>query len=132
MKKASLFLFLTILLVACKSKKDIPNVSDIKVNLIVERFDEDFFSLDTIGIEKGLSSLTKKYPELLPVFLQNIVGVNDNDGVKTFFRLYKPVFDSSQKIYKNFGPVKAEIEEAFRYVRHYFLLTKHLLNLLLL
>lgn len=120
MKKASLFLFLTILLVACKSKKDIPNVSAINVNLVVERFDENFFSIDTIGIGKELSNLTKKYPALLPVFLQNIVGVSDEEGVKTFYRLYKPVFDSSQKFYKNFDPVKAETEQAFRYVKYYF------------
>jgi hypothetical protein len=120
MKKASVFLFLTILLAACTSKKDVPNVSDIKVNLAVERFDEDFFSLDTIAIEKALSNLTIKYPALLPVFLQNIVGVNDDAGVKTFYRLYKPVFDSTQKVYKNFEPVKADIEQAFRYVKYYF------------
>ena len=120
MKKASLFLFLAISVAACKSKKDIPNVSDIKVNLTVERFDEDFFSIDTIGIEKGLSNLTIKYPDLLPVFLQNIVGVNDEVGIKTFYRLYKPVFDSTQKIYKNFDPVKTEIEQAFRYAKYYF------------
>ncbi len=120
MKKASLFLFLTILFAACKTKKDTPNISDIKVNLAIERFDEDFFSLDTADIEKGLSSLTIKYPDLLPVFLQNIVGVNDEEGVKAFYRLYKPVFDSTQKIYKNFDPIKAEIEQAFRYVKYYF------------
>ena len=120
MKKTSLFFFVAILLAACESKKDIPNVSDIKVNLAVERFDEDFFSIDTTGIEKELSNLTIKYPDLLPVFLQNIVGVTDENGVKAFYRLYKPVFDSTQKIYKNFESVKAEIEKALRYLKYYF------------
>ena len=52
MKKASLFLLLAISFIACKDKKNIPDVSDIKIKLAVERFDEDFFSLDTTGIEK--------------------------------------------------------------------------------
>jgi hypothetical protein len=120
MKKASLFLLLAISFTACNDKKNIPDVSDIQIKLAVERFDEDFFSLDTTTIEKGISNLQVKYPELLPIFLQHIVGVENNEGIKTFYRLYKPVFDSSQKIYKNFEPVKKEIEQAFRYVKHYF------------
>ena len=120
MKKASLFLFLAILLAACKSKKNIPNVSDIKINLAVERFDESFFSIDTTQLDQSLNELNRQFPDLLPPFLQTIVGVSDSTGIKSFFRLYKPVFDSTQKIYKNFDPVKAEIEKAFRYVKYYF------------
>lgn len=120
MKKASLFLLLAISLSFCKIKKEIPDVSAIKVNLAVERFDEDFFSMDTNAIEKEISNLQVKYPVLGPIFSQRIVGVDNLEGIKAFYRLYKPVFDSSQKIYKNFDPVKEEIEQAFRYVKYYF------------
>ncbi|MGZ8518039.1 MAG: gliding motility lipoprotein GldB [Chitinophagaceae bacterium] len=120
MKKASLFLLLAISFSFCKSKKDSPDVSAIKVSQAVERFDEDFFSMDTTGIEKGISNLQVKYPVLAPIFLQRIVGVDNMEGIKAFYRLYKPVFDSSQKIYKNFEPIREEIEQAFRYVKHYF------------
>lgn len=120
MKKASFFLLFVIAFAACKNKKNIPDISGIKISLAIDRFDESFFSLDTAGIEKGISDLQAKYPVLLPVFLQNIVGVNDEEGIKMFYRSYKPVFDSSQKIYKNFDPVKSEIEKAFRYVKYYF------------
>lgn len=120
MKKASVFLVLPILLACCKGKKDIPDVSGIKMNLAVERLDENFFWLDTAALEKGISQLQLKYPDLLPIFLQNIVGAENEDGIKTFYRLYKPVFDSSQKKYKNFDPVKNEIEQALRYVKYYF------------
>jgi hypothetical protein len=90
------------------------------VSLAVDRFDESFYSLDTLNIDRDLSEIRSKYPSLLPIFLMNIVGVSDKEGIKNFFRLYKPVFDSSQIIYKNFDPVKNEIEKAFRYVKHYF------------
>lgn len=120
MKKIIPFLLLAISFAYCNSKKDIPDVSDIKVSLDVERFDEDFFFLDTTGIEKGISNLQLKYPKLLPIFLQHIVGVENEEGIKAFYRLYNPVFDSSQKIYKNFDPIKKEIEQALRYVKYYF------------
>jgi hypothetical protein len=52
--------------------------------------------------------------------VQTIVGAADNKGVKDFYSRYKQVFDSSQKLYSNFDPVKREIEQAFKYVKHYF------------
>lgn len=113
-------MFLSAGLITCERKKNAPDVSNIKVDLAVKRFDQDFFSIDTAGIEKGLSDLHMKYPGLLPLFLQNIVGINDNDGVKTYYRSYKPVFDSSQNIYNDFSPVEKQIEQAFRYVKYYF------------
>lgn len=115
-----LFFLLAITLATCKNKKNIPDVSDIKVRLPVERFDENFFSIDTLNADSGLNELNRKFPDLLPVFLQTIVGVTDTLGIKTFIRLYKPVFDSSQKIYKNFEPIQTELEKAFRFVRYYF------------
>lgn len=120
MKKACLFLLLAISFAACKGKKDIPDISGIKVNLGVERFDESFFAIDTMQLDNGMNELIRKFPDLLPIFLQTIVGVSDTAGIKTFYRLYKPVFDSSQMIYKDFEPVEAEIEKAFRFVKYYF------------
>ncbi len=120
MKKNCLFLLLAIMFAACKNKTDIPDVSGIKVNLVVERFDESFFRIDTMQLDKNMYELNRKFPDLLPIFLQTIVGVSDTTGIKTFYKLYKPVFDSSQKIYKDFEPVETEIEHAFRFVKHYF------------
>ena len=107
MQKASLVLLLAVLFTACNNKKDIPNVSDIKINLAVERFDEDFFSMDTTGIEKGIADLTNKYPVLFPIFLQSIIGVTNEEGVKSYYRLYKPIFDSTQKLYKKLWSCKS-------------------------
>lgn len=120
MKKLSFFLCLAILIAACKNKKGLPDVSGIKIDATVKRFDQDFFSIDTNRLEQDLAALQAKYPEFLPVFLQNIVGVADAAGVKSYYRFYKPVFDSSQMIYRDFGAVEKQLKQAFRYVRHYF------------
>lgn len=120
MKKICALLFLFFLFATCNNKKNIPDVSGIKVNIAVQRFDENFFAIDTNQEEKNINILNTKYPTLLPLFLQTIVGVTDNAGVINFYRLYKPVFDSSQKLYGNFEPVEKQIEQAFRYVKYYF------------
>lgn len=121
MKKISLFLLLSAALAACtNNKKNIPDVSDIRVSLAVQRFDQDFFSIDTLQLNTSLSRLQHKYPVLLGPFLETVIGVTDTSGVKAFFRLHKPLYDSAQTIYADFDPVRSQLEEAFRYVKHYF------------
>lgn len=119
MRNFTLFLLLSFIFIACKDNAKAPDVSAIKVNVAVQRFDEDFFSLDTSSAA-SMGLLQQKYPALLQPFVQNIIGVSDAAGINTFYRLYKPVFDSSQKIYKDFNPVKKEIEQAFKFVQYYF------------
>lgn len=109
-----------ITLAACGNKTKAPDVSNISVDLKVERFDQDFFALDTNHTEKSMVALGEKYPALLPLYLQGILGVFDPAGVNSFYRYYKPVFDSVQKIYPDFNPIAREIGQAFRYVKHYF------------
>jgi hypothetical protein len=120
MKKIFTHLFIVTLLIACNNDKGTPDVSGIKVSLDLKRFDQDFFAIDTVNMEKNIASLQVKYPTFLPLFLQTIVGVQDNTGVRDFYNRYKQVFDSSQNTYADFQPVKKQIEEAFKYVKYYF------------
>ncbi len=120
MKNLPACLLALILVISCNNKKNIPDVSEIKASLNIQRFDRDFFAIDTIGIEKGLAALQVKYPTFLPLFLQTIIGVQDPAGAKEFYSRYKQVADSAEKIYADFEPVKKQIEQAFRYVKYYF------------
>ena len=121
MKKICIILFISTLFISCSdNKKDVPDVSAIKADLAVQRFDNDFFSIDTVAIEKSVSELQVKYPDFAPVFLQQILGVTSNEGMKAYYRLYKPVYDSSQKVYENFELVKKQVEQALKYVKYYF------------
>lgn len=76
--------------------------------------------MDTLQVDKSMNELNVKFPELLSPFLQTIIGVTDTAGIKTFFRLYKPVFDSAQRLYKDFTSVKNQLEKAFSHVKYYF------------
>src|SRR4030095_13747087 len=120
MKKMALLTLIVSLLVSCSNREKGPDVSGINVTLAVNRFDEAFFGIDTTNIDKMIQVLNRSYPEFLQPFLQTIVGVNDAMGIKTFFRLHKPIFDSAQKKYKDIGPVKKDLENAFRHVKFYF------------
>lgn len=107
-------------LAACSDQPKAPDISTISLRLQEKRFDRDFFSMDTTAPEKSLAALQQKYPDLLNIYLQHIVGITDNVGIGEFFRTYKPIYDSAQLIYKDFGKQREQLEHAFRYVKYYF------------
>jgi len=93
------------------------------VDIQVERFEKDFFSMDTIGIAKGLRDLEVKYPTLYPIFINNILGLNDSSrdkGAIKFIGQNKFIADAADKEFKNTEEIKKDFEKAFQYVKYYF------------
>lgn len=120
MKNSAFFFLFLFFIAGCRSGENAPDISGIQVSLRTERFDQDFFSIDTNRLSAELQKLQVKYPQLLPVYLQSVLGVSDEQGIRNYLRLYGPVYDSAQKIYKDFGSVSEDIEKGLRYVKYYF------------
>ncbi len=127
MNKLSLLLLLLLAFASCNNKKDSPDVKNIQVNVTIQRFDQDFFSIDTNNLVTGLRQVAQKHPMFYTDFMQEILGVAASDSnsntllvTREFIRGYKPIYDSLQLIYKNTDKLKKELEDAFRYVRYYF------------
>jgi hypothetical protein len=111
-----------VLLIACNDSKG-PDVSNIKVDIRVERFEKDFFSMDTIGIEKGLHDLEARYPSLYPIFIKNILGLNDSSrdkGAVRFISQNRFIAEAADKEFKNTDEIKKDFGQAFQYVKYYF------------
>jgi hypothetical protein len=124
MKKICL-LYLSIIFFSCNNKSNVPDVSDIKVDVTLDRFEKTLFSLDTVGLEKGLRTLEVKYPSFLPVFLGGVLGLPDSEEIreqelKKFLRLNRQIYDSVNLQYKDFNKIKNQIENSFRFVKYYF------------
>jgi hypothetical protein len=127
MKKFSLYLLLAVVTVACKNK-NIPNVSNVKVDVMVQRFEKDFFAMDTTNVDASLQQLHQKYPTFLQDFIFNILalppqpdsGVAVNRGVLAFIKSYKPVKDSADIIFKSFDDVEKDVKRGLQFVKYYF------------
>ena len=112
---------------ACKSHKG-PDVSAIQVNLQVQRFEQDFFSIDTNAVSASMETLHQKYPGFLQDYIFNILGLppQPDSGavvqmqVRNFIRSYKQVKDSADKIFTGFDKIAAEIKQGLKYVKYYF------------
>lgn len=122
-----LSIFLCVVLVACGDKKYIPNVSNIKVELTTNRFEKEFFSIDSNNVEKGLDDLSKRNSSFVNDFLYNILGIHPNvDSAKKYTRmfltdkLYGQVNKDVASIYPNFNQTEKEIKQAFQFVKFYF------------
>jgi len=126
MKKIIHLLLLPILF-SCNNN-NAPDVSDIKIGLQTNRFEKDFFAIDTNHILPSLQQLHKKYPSFLPDYLENILGLpplNDTgratqEAIRKFISDYKPLKDSAAKIFSDMDPIREDIVTGLKYVKHYF------------
>lgn len=130
MKKIIIPLSCIIFCFSCGNNKNRPDVSGIKVNLETKRYEQDFFSMDTMNVASSISQLLKKYPKFTPDFIENILGLdldsllipaNPQAGaVRLFIHDYLPIKDSSDAMYKNFNKEADEIKHALQFVKYYF------------
>ena len=114
-----------VLFIACKGAKNKPNVSDIKVDLRVERFEQLTFKIDTNNIAEGLADLRNAFPRFYPVFMRDILQVNPMDTgsftiLRSFLSGYRSINDSIQKKYPGLDWLKDELTQGFKYVKYYY------------
>lgn len=127
MKNFLLVLLLSILLFACSDKDKTPDVSNIEVEISVERFDKDLFTIDTNNLGASLKNLESKYPGFYNDYMQQILGVSGSDTntatlelTKKFISGYYPIYEHLNKKYDNINWLKKDLEHAFQYVKYYF------------
>src|SRR5450432_1466832 len=127
MKKKIPLLFL-LFIIACKTGKKAPDVSNIPVTVHIERFDQAFFSLDTNHIQQALLDLGRQYPYFINDFAVNILGTSplSDTSADAFFACrrfisgYLPVRDSLNIKFASMKPVEEGLKTGLQYVRYYF------------
>ena len=122
----SFFLIFIFLFIGCAESKG-PDVSKIKVDIPIERFDKSFFSIDTNNTAAGLNEVMKEHPDFYPDFMQQVLGVSGSDTNKTtldvsnfFIRGYTSMYQSLSKEYSDVSWLQKDIQKAFQYVKYYF------------
>ena len=108
--------FITVLILlfsflSCNTnKKDTLDVSNIKVDFTLNRFDVDFYN----STEESLPKLKKKYPFLFPKeFTDSIAIAKINDEQE------QNLFVETQKIYKELTFLKDDLSTLFKHIKYY-------------
>lgn len=130
----SILLFTTLLYSSCNNEKKGPDVSDIKVDVQVERFEKDFFSLDTTALQSGMQTLSAKYPTFFTFFTTQVMQLPvitpDNsvvavspDAANAYRQIisgYRPVYNQVVKKYTNTNFLEEGLEKGFQHVKFYY------------
>ncbi|MES2330863.1 MAG: hypothetical protein V4539_14775 [Bacteroidota bacterium] len=110
-------------LTGCRSGKNTPDVSGIKISLQTERFEKDFFAIDTLHMDASLEKLSKVHPGFTQDFLFNILGTSKDSAAKDISRFigsYQGMNKAAQEKFRNFAPIEKEVQKSFRFVHYYF------------
>lgn len=108
---------------ACKNVKQVPDVSAIKVSLQIERFEKDFFALDTLHPDASLQALNQAHPDFTQDFLFNILGASAGSAAKevpAFIRSYVSMYQLAREKFKDFSSIEAEGKKGLQFTHYYF------------
>lgn len=114
-----------LILAGCMNKQE-AKVDGINVDVAKQRFERDFFQIDTFKLESSLGVLQKKYPTFYIDFRDRILGLatldsmQKNEAIKRFYKDYKSIYDSSKNIDKGIDEAHLNIIKALKYVKYYF------------
>jgi gliding motility-associated lipoprotein GldB len=131
MKPVKQLFFASILFAAVLSCKTNPlkvDVSDIKNDIKVVRFDKELFSLNSDDTLKSLTVLSNKYPEFFDLFTWKVIqigGIGDSlfiDGMKQFLTdtmilKVKKLVDAE---FSDFEKTENQLNKAFKYFQYHF------------
>jgi hypothetical protein len=127
MKKLLGTLLLAIGFASCGNRSNLPDVSNISVNVEIERFDQTCFRLDTNRIAAELTQLNELHSSFYADFMEQILGLPAHDttadvknNLRFFLKSYAPLYDSLRRSYTDVADIKAAVEEGLRYVKYYF------------
>ena len=120
--------FLTVLLLsACNRHKKV-DVSNINVNITIERFDKDFDQLRTKPMDPQVKFLQKKYGIFYQDYLEQILQAGQVDDT-TYYETLRNMFKGQayidlkhdvDQVYPNTDVQNAELTDAFRRIKYYF------------
>jgi hypothetical protein len=116
-----------VLFFSCNGNKNNPDVSNIKINISTKQFEQAFFNIDTLNTMAEMNTLATKYPGFTQNYLLNILNVDPkwpdsiaSNYINGFIGAYKPIYDTSQLVFKNFSNYENEIKKSLQYLKYYF------------
>lgn len=130
LKTTIFFLALTILF-AC-NQQNVVDVSAVKVNITLLRFDKDFAKLKPSQLATQLPALEKKYGAFYKDYFEKVLNVGsvaDTNYYNTVREIIKgqaflDLQHETDSVYKNMDNVTQDITQAYKHIKYYYPKTK--------
>jgi len=129
MRHLQIYLFFLICLAAlsCNSKKSV-DISNIKLNIPIERFDQELSGLNSDSISEIAPDLRKKYTWFYDDYMEMMVGAGPTRDTVYYTNLRsilrnKDYLELSSTVAQTFPSLEKqqlELNQAFRYIKYYY------------
>lgn len=119
-----LFFLSLCIFISCKQDHK-PDVSNIKLDIKIQRFDQDLYQGKGKNISNIDLKLSKTYGAFYTDYIHKMVGTPDLNGQAVLSILYKdPAYADLNKevdsVYPNLKKVEEELTESFKYIKYYY------------
>ncbi len=116
--------FLLIISISCNKNPLNIDVSEVKVNLEINRFEHDLFSQKTLNID----NLKQKYGVFYQDFTERVIRIGASNNPSTNYQLTKFITNTDvlkvkkdvAKQYADFSEYKNDLTLAFKHYKYYF------------
>lgn len=111
-------------LFSCKQSNR-PDVSQIKLDLKIQRFDKDLFAGQQKPLEQTDQQLSQKYGNFYNDYVNRIVGNGSYSGPEILGVLYKDqaykdLSHDADSVFKNMEPMERDLTDAFKHILYYY------------
>lgn len=108
-----------IFLISCKNNNKLNiDVSAIKAEVKIDRYEQDLFKLNMTKLAEGLKTLAAKYP----IFVKDSLRPEEINQLLSFTTdpNARQVYDDVTKKYPELGFLEVELSDAFKHIKFYF------------
>jgi gliding motility-associated lipoprotein GldB len=119
-----LFFLLSLLFFSCK-RDTRPNVSDIKLDIKINRFDQDLYKGKAAGVVATDEMLRKKYAYFYDDYVHRMVGNQTYTGPEILGTLYKDraytdLNKETDQVFKSLDAQEKDLTQTFKYIKYYY------------
>lgn len=120
--------FLILLVGACGNDQPTVDVSGVQVDLQIKRFDQELFTTPPAAIAGKVPSWQSDYGRFFDLYTGHVLPLGGPKSPALADNLSRFVADQDiqaihkmvEKDFSDFTPIHQELEQAFRYYKHYF------------
>ena len=123
-----LFFFICLAVLSCNQTKSRPDISKIKVNTSIERFDKELNQLKPDSLQEPTKRLRKKYGRFYDDYIERILTVGSARDTNYYENLsvilqnpdYLELSTTVNQTFPDLKKQESELNLAFRHIRYYY------------
>lgn len=125
--KITLFFVICLLTCACHQDHRV-DTSKVKINLQIERFDQDLSKIEPSQLHEKLPALQKKYPVFYKDYFEKILNLGSTENTEYINMLeqilagrpFRDLQHETDSVYPSLDAQKPELLDAFKHIKYYY------------